>query len=326
MIVVFTGIREIDPRMTDEVELAVLEEIGTGATELRFGGALGSDTLALLAVCSVKDARKVGYVPFTVYDQPQEAREVLQSCADEVVELRLPKSKRAYLDRNLMMLEGADRLVAFTDGRTEGGTAYTIRNAEKLGLPVAIVPVSALATNPQLQGEFSGPIYSLSNYVSAQHGSDVLSEAVRANKRGRATTTQIRKLVKDLVQLIDRTPELSGAAAIVAMPRRTPGEDSDMRAIAEGVARTRSLQIYDLERIEEPLGGKVKARRLRFPADEHARTLQYGSDRAGDRVIILDNVLTTGASMEGAMRVVAASGDHPVGLTVLYSASFVKAA
>lgn len=68
MIVAFTGIREIADIMADEVELAVLDEIGSGATVLRFGGALGSDTLALEAACD-QDVRRIVYVPFRLRDQ-----------------------------------------------------------------------------------------------------------------------------------------------------------------------------------------------------------------------------------------------------------------
>jgi len=41
-----------------------------------------------------------------------------------------------YHQRNRRLLERADMLVAFTDGRSTGGTASVIRQAEKKGVPV----------------------------------------------------------------------------------------------------------------------------------------------------------------------------------------------
>ena len=76
----------------------------------------------------------------------------------KVIELNLKTlGSWGYLRRNDAMLLGpkdavgclvahpADRLVAFTDGRSTGGTAYTIRKARALGIKVEIVSVKARA-------------------------------------------------------------------------------------------------------------------------------------------------------------------------------------
>lgn len=322
-VVAFTGIRAIEDIMADEVELTVLDEIGSGATELRFGGALGSDTLALEAACE-QDVRRVVYVPFLLRDQPREAREVAADCADEIIELRLRKGQRgAYFQRNRALIDGADRVVGFWDGR-RGGTEYTLQTAQRLGTPISVVLVRGKDPkhNPQLRGvEFSGPVYALSEYVSARDGQHRLSELVRANKTGDADPRKLQDLALQLSDFIERTPALAQAKGLVAMPRRQPGADSDMDVLAKAVARLRGLDVHCLERLEEPLGGVEEARRLRFPALEHARTLRYYGP-VGMTVIVLDNVVTTGGTMEGALQAVDAGGATPLGLAILFSESF----
>lgn len=321
MIVAFTGIREADPGMADEIEMAVLDVIGAGATELRFGGALGADTMALEAACP-HDVHRVVFVPFGVADQPKSARDVIRSCADDVLELDLPHSKSAYLKRNGIMIDGADRVVAFTDGRTTGGTADTIRKALVLDIPVTIVPVESSRRNPKIKGiDLSAELWALQTYVSATDGRHVLSDIIRRNKVGRASNAERTKIVRQLTTLISKTTRLAAADAIVAMPRRVPNAPSDMEAIAEHVAEMLGLALRRLVRTEEPTGGVVKVRRLRFSADEHARTLVYHGP-IDETVIVLDNVVTTGASLEGAFRAVRAAKCRPLGLSVLYSTAF----
>ncbi len=321
MIVAFTGIREADPREADEIEMAVLDVIAAGATELRFGGALGADTMALEAAGRQGGIRRVVYVPFTVADQPKEAREVIARSATVVHELRLPHGKRAYLQRNRAMLEGAHRVVAFTDGRQTGGTQHTMNVAREMRIPVTVVPVEKFTKNPAIAGlELSAKLWSLQEYDS-RRGVHPLSDIVRANKQGEATAGQIEFIENDLMRLIMKMPDLQRATAICAMPRRVPGPISDMMIVALGLVAQRGLDIRPLLRTIEPSGGEVKARRLRFPADEHARTLIYEGP-ANETVIVLDNVVTTGASMEGAFRAVRAAGATPLGLSVLYSTAF----
>lgn len=71
-----SGIRDIAPDSFADVELVLAEEVARGVGELRFGGALGVDSIALAAACGATAERRV-FVPFTLRDQPVEAREVV---------------------------------------------------------------------------------------------------------------------------------------------------------------------------------------------------------------------------------------------------------
>lgn len=158
MIVALTGIRDIAASSEATVRETVRALIEEGVTEWRFGGALGADTMALVAADDMKaSGRLVVFVPGRLVDQPMAARDAIQSLADDVVELRLPHENGrlpawAYLRRNDAMLTGrirpnlqlprAELCVGFAaDGRRHGGTAYTLRKAAELGIMSRTVPV-----------------------------------------------------------------------------------------------------------------------------------------------------------------------------------------
>ena len=48
-------------------------------------------------------------------------------------------SKRAYLDRDMAVVDNSDLIVAIWDGKTTGGTQRTIEYARKVGVPVKII-------------------------------------------------------------------------------------------------------------------------------------------------------------------------------------------
>jgi len=139
MIVAVSGIRDLAAASFVDVETAVIKE-ATQADTMRFGGAIGVDTVALAALCNVS-IHKTVIVPYRLDDQPHEAAVVVRRCANETLEMNLPRSRSAYLRRNDALLKGADRLLAFSDGRQTGGTSYTIRKAKALGLHVVVVAV-----------------------------------------------------------------------------------------------------------------------------------------------------------------------------------------
>jgi hypothetical protein len=149
MIIAVSGIRDLAVESEADVELAVADAI-FNVEEMRFGGARGSDTVALGAACELADAELLlrVFVPGRLRDQPREAVAAAQ-CADEVVELGLPLTPWAYYQRNDALLRGADRLLAFTDGRDTGGTAYTIERAAEWGIPTDLIPVRAAAKPPR---------------------------------------------------------------------------------------------------------------------------------------------------------------------------------
>ena len=150
MIAVVTGIRDMSRASGRIVERAMADTLVRGVDEMRFGGARGADTLALGAAFEWRQARgrirptlRV-LVPGRLDEQPREARACIDRCADDVVELGLPlELGSSYMERNEAMLDGADHLIAFTDGRMRGGTAWTLQRAAELGLEVVVVLIRA---------------------------------------------------------------------------------------------------------------------------------------------------------------------------------------
>ena len=60
----------------------------------------------------------------------------LMDSADEVIILSEYYYTRCFLDRDEFMVENASLLIAFYDGREKGGTYYTFKKANSLGIPV----------------------------------------------------------------------------------------------------------------------------------------------------------------------------------------------
>lgn len=323
MITVISGIRELHPSSYADVELAVLDETDI-ATTMRFGGALGVDTVALRAA-GPSEIRKSVFVPFRVRDQPEAAREAIENCANDIVELRFAKHSSAYLRRNDAMLDGADRLLAFTDGRDTGGTAYTIREAKKRNIETIIVPVlsaqSRIENPARTVGQHS--VFSYRSYVSIIHGYDWTSDVIRRLKDNQVGPADLNKLARRIAHFIEGEPMLATAEALVAMPRRLPQTPSDMNHLAQVIANlTGKKALRDhLVRTDEPTGGTLRARRLRFPAEEHMRTLKMKAIPSIRSVIVLDNVWTYGGTMTGALRAIARDQPniHAVGLAILTS-------
>jgi predicted Rossmann fold nucleotide-binding protein DprA/Smf involved in DNA uptake len=142
--VAISGIRDLDEASEAVVSLRVAELLSVEPAEVIFGGARGTDTVALAAACLSKSPKVkiVVMVPGKAADQPQEARGWISQCADEIVELGLPvRQKWTYLARNRAMIARAGMLLAFWDGEP-GGTAYTVAEATKAGLAVHVEPVT----------------------------------------------------------------------------------------------------------------------------------------------------------------------------------------
>lgn len=143
MILVVSGHRDLHDTSVPIIERTMAIE-APRATVVRFGGAIGVDTVALEVCCYLRSEvwpDLLVIVPHRVEDQPLSARAVIETCADKVIELDLPREGRSALDRNDALLDSANRLVAFTDRRTTGGTWYTIERAKDSGIEVEIVEV-----------------------------------------------------------------------------------------------------------------------------------------------------------------------------------------
>lgn len=328
-IVVISGIRDLAPQSHADVEIAVADAV-VDADEMRFGGALGVDTVALVAAreaADVETALRV-FVPGLLAAQPRTAIQAIKACADEVVELGMRPTRDSYLRRNDAMLKGASRLWAFTDGRTTGGTAYTIERALATGVKVETVQVAASTkaarTNPELfLDDAPAPVFAMAGYVSATTGKDWISETVRALKAGNADPKRVDRLAAQLATYILEESALRSANYLVPMPRRDPHMPSDLLELAEAIGRRTDQDVLEnwLVRTRIPKDGEyVSQGRRRFPPEEHAATLSVTSSGDGSEVILLDNVLTTRGTMVGAQRAVLRdTGVAPVGLAVLYS-------
>ena len=141
--IAITGIRDLARSHLAVVDLAVAELVGGRPDAVLFGGARGTDTVALAAAWAalqgVRPPRLIVIVPARLRDQPPEARAWARRCADEIVELKAPAlDRKAYHARNAEMVRRADGLLAFWDGRA-GGTQRTIELAEDARIPVETV-------------------------------------------------------------------------------------------------------------------------------------------------------------------------------------------
>lgn len=110
--IAFTGHRDYE--VEDELLLAIAARY-PGA-EWAHGGAVGFDS-QVSRIAQAQGIQETVYRP----DYAQHGR-------------------RAPLIRNDLIVAGAELLVACHDGRDHGGTVYTIKKAQALGIPVEVLP------------------------------------------------------------------------------------------------------------------------------------------------------------------------------------------
>ena len=86
-----TGIRDFSPASEPDVWNVMADEVHRGAETIRFGGAFGADTEALLAADAFRRGRTrlEVVVPARLQDQPDEAIDAAEVAADAVLELGL---------------------------------------------------------------------------------------------------------------------------------------------------------------------------------------------------------------------------------------------
>lgn len=312
-IIAVTGIRDLYAGDEPVVEREMIEA-AKQASGFVFGGARGADTVALAALCGWGGSKLV-IVPGRLGQQPGTAQRVAQECASEVRELGLSlRARGSYQTRNLAMLDAATRVLAFWDGAS-GGTANCLQAARARRMPVEVIPVrrgdaafplSALGVLEvgfpcQLQTPYDFPVYALERYQGASRGQgvDPLSALVRQMKAGTADSATVLALGQRLASYL---AALSGAV-LVPMPRRAPEQLSDLAPLVTATATAGGLLDGSgvLVRHREPQGGYRYKGRQRFTAAEHAATLQAALSTHGRPIVLLDNVLTTGATIEGAV-------------------------
>ena len=91
------------------------------------GGARGMDQWATEWLLDHKETCWI-VVPFTTIDQPNSTQSLFRK-VEKVIELKLPKSKSAYIARNKYMVDRSELVFGFWTGK--GGTLSTIRYAIK---------------------------------------------------------------------------------------------------------------------------------------------------------------------------------------------------
>lgn len=108
------------------------------------GGALGADHWATEWLLERSEACW-SVVPFSVVDQPKLVRPALERYKEDgrVVELQLPRSRRAYLERNRIMVEHSEVVIGFGH-RPRSGTAATLRYGLDFQCEVHAYPVRGI--------------------------------------------------------------------------------------------------------------------------------------------------------------------------------------
>lgn len=147
MTVCFTGHRhisdEIYPKLYDALSNVIVQKIEAGATRFRAGGALGFDTMAALAVLSVRQ-RYPNVKLELMLPCPTQTKgwneddrvlyEQIKAQADEVKYVSVGYYSGVLQQRNRCLVEGSDVCVAYLCNSRGGGTAYTAALAIKKGL------------------------------------------------------------------------------------------------------------------------------------------------------------------------------------------------
>jgi len=112
-----------------------------------FGGARGADSDALEYISrSQPNTVRVVVVPNTVKAQPISVQPGIRRNATEIIELRNTGRDRFQI-RNKFMVDRADQVFAFTDGRKSGGTFNTVQYANSQKVPVDTILYSGVDLN-----------------------------------------------------------------------------------------------------------------------------------------------------------------------------------
>ena len=145
----FTGHRCIRcndrQRLRTELERTITTCYDSGIRHFLCGMALGFDMLAAETLLAVKaeypDIRLTAVIPFRgqpcKFNPADKGRyQSILGKADNVVCLSETYFDGCFLRRNDYMLKRASRIIAYYNGEPKGGTFYTCRRAERMGLKI----------------------------------------------------------------------------------------------------------------------------------------------------------------------------------------------
>ena len=152
----FTGHRVIPPEKGNQIEqraeTLILDLYNRGIHLFRVGGAVGFDTMMAqllfrLRVSGKSEIRVALFYPFYGFtegwtESQKKRYEELLPQYDDVVRVSEKPDRVAYLARNRALVDGASFCITYCT-RTTGGTAYTVRYAEKRGVKVYNIRFSA---------------------------------------------------------------------------------------------------------------------------------------------------------------------------------------
>ncbi len=148
MNIAFTGHRIYDPNSLERPLLDYILEQSTlsgGVLTFWCGMALGFDMAAGEAVIEAQrrgaDVRLNCVIPFEGHGKYLKGEELqlyqqLIASSHRVITLADNYSRDVFHRRNDYLLEQADMVLAYHNGTKKGGTAYTIRHATKLHIPI----------------------------------------------------------------------------------------------------------------------------------------------------------------------------------------------
>ncbi len=145
----FTGHRELPGVDREEIKSRLSGEIlamyKRGVRRFIAGGAIGFDTYAEEKVLELSEGLK-GIelwvaIPFAEYDRSwtvelREKNRVILGRAAHVETVSVRFWRGCYSARNRWMVENSEFCIACYDGRSPGGTAYTVRYARAKGLNI----------------------------------------------------------------------------------------------------------------------------------------------------------------------------------------------
>lgn len=147
--ITFTGHRIIPLVRQEEVRVRLATTVAfackSGMTRFYCGMALGFDMMATEVVLSLKDQfpdiRLIAIVPFSgqssqwASSEQERYRQILAK-ADKVVVLSGNYFRGCLLRRNDYMLSHSCGVIAYYNGKPQGGTSYTVRKAERMKMEV----------------------------------------------------------------------------------------------------------------------------------------------------------------------------------------------
>lgn len=181
-------------------------------------------------------------------------------------------------------------------------------------------------SNPSFGVAIGGDTFAWRKYVSRTTGViDPVSEYVRNLKLGIDDPVLREQVVNGLVEEVSSHPEFRGVEAIVAMPRRVPGRPNDLAPLGRLLARRMGVAFAEdwLVREIEPTGGRLVERRVRFTPRMHASTMLVPHPGALRKVLLLDNVLSSGSTLKGALAAIRRDTEAKVvSLAILWSPDF----